>query len=218
MAREDTQPRPKRTADPAPALAALRRLSQLKLVLGDNGEAKPKIIPLSNESADAFDEWRRDHLKEEVGGLLASCYGKSSGQVLRLSLIIEYLWWATMDPGTPEPEEISLAAVTGAAALMEDYLKPMAERVYGDASLPDRERRITTLARWVYKNRREVINARKDIEREGRLPGLRDSASIKAALDDLVEAGWLFPPDKPGGSGRPRVDYKTNSLIWVKSS
>ena len=71
-------------------------------------------------------------------------------------------------PALP-PSRITIQAVHAAAALIEDYFKPMAERVFGDAALPEADRLAATLARWILKERPKVVNAR-DLRRKARLP------------------------------------------------
>ena len=51
------------------------------------------------------------------------------------------------------PSRISCRAVNAAAALIEDYFKPMAARVYGDAALPEADRLAAVFARWILDER-----------------------------------------------------------------
>jgi hypothetical protein len=201
-------------------LEAFRRLVELPLVPGDgdNDAMQPFICPLADDAADSFHQWRREHSVAEVSGMLASAYGKAPGQLLRLALILEHLWWCapstSLSPVMP-PNRITIQAVHAAAALIEDYFKPMAERVFGDAALPEVDRLAATLARWILKERPKLVNAR-DLRRKARLPGLRDAAKVRLALGALVEADWLRPAFERSGDhgGRQREDYEVNPKLW----
>lgn len=85
------------------------------------------------------------------------------------------------------PSRISKAAVLAVIALVEEYFKPMAERVFGDAALPEGDRLAAVLARWVLKDRPEVMNAR-DLRCNARLPGLKEPEKVKLALKVLTKA------------------------------
>ena len=113
------------------------------------------------------------------------------------------------------PSRISKAAVLAAAGLVDDYLKPMAERVFGDAALPEGDRIAATVARWILRERPAVLNAR-DLRRKARLPGLREAEKVKLALNVLVEADWLRPVFGRAGdsTGRQREDYQINPRLY----
>jgi hypothetical protein len=205
--------RPVRHADSEAALEAFRRLVELPLVPGRGDEqSRPFICPLADDAAELFDQWRREHAAVEVSGAMASAFGKAPGHLLRLALVLEHLWWAGTAGIVMPPSRISRRAVSAAAALIEDYFKPMAERVFGDAALPEVDRLAATLARWILRERPEVVNAR-DLRRKARLPGLREAEKVKLALGALVEADWLRPPLQTGDRGRPRGDYAVNPKL-----
>lgn len=207
--------RPTRHANVELGRAALRKLIELPLVPGDDGAFRPFLCPLADDAAETFDQWRKEHSEVEVSGVLASSFGKSPGHLLRLALILEHLWWcAKMSPSMP-PSRISNAAVLAAAALVDDYFKPMAERVFGDAVLPEADRLAATLARWILRERPTVVNARA-LRRKARLPGLREAEKVKVALNALVEADWLRPVFSRSGdnAGRPREDYQVNPRLF----
>ncbi|MDR3448714.1 MAG: DUF3987 domain-containing protein, partial [Alphaproteobacteria bacterium] len=152
--------RPTRMAD-IPALeGAYRRLDGLQW--GHDAEGQPVAItlPLSAHAADLFEAWQRDNAEvdADASGLLKSFYGKLDGALLRLALTAELSAWAWR--GGDEPREISLATIEAAAEWIDDYAKPMAQRVYGDASLPMAERNAATLARYIVKAGLHTINRR----------------------------------------------------------
>ena len=211
---------PRRPKTRMPLIAqrlALKRLSDLEMDDPPPPQwiPRPVVLGLTEEATDRFEDWRREHAKgeEERAGLVASHFGKLPGLLLRLALVLEHLWWCG-DKGEP-PKRITEAAVTAAIGLIEDYWKPMAERTFGDAALPSNERKAATLARWLLKERPELVNAR-DLRKGVRLPGLREAADVDAAFAVLVEAGWVrLAPARDGGArGRPRKDYEVNPELY----
>ena len=153
--------------------------------------------------------------EQSTPGFLNSSIGKARGQALRLSLILEFLWWC--EKGGPEPEQISGAAMQAATGLMDGYFLPMAARVLGDASIPSDERNARTLAGWIRDTRPQFVNV-SAIRDVARLPGLRKTEDVKAACRFLVEAHWLAEPPRVGKSGRPRGDFLVNPGIWGHQS
>jgi hypothetical protein len=137
-----------RTPGVAWAIGALDRLRELDLMPGN--PSAPIMVPLSAEARDMIEEFGREmqQRQQHAGGLLRSVFGKARGQALRLGLVLEYMWWCAADGMAPPPTEISKRAFVAAAALMADYLLPMAERVYGDAAATKRERAAATLAQF----------------------------------------------------------------------
>jgi hypothetical protein len=204
--------RPTEISNQPAAVAALRRLSSLKLGADDLGAPVPRVLRLDEAAAALFQEWREEHHEgaELLVGPMGSAWGKMRGQLLRLSLVIEHLWFCGLQ-GSGAPEQVSKGAIECAAALMTDYFAPMAARVYGDASLPPQERGAATLARWILRERPRILNAR-DVRREARLPGLREADQVTAAIKTLEEANWLRAvPERDGDtSGRRRADYAVN--------
>jgi hypothetical protein len=207
--------RPQRLPNFAQARAALQKLIELPLVPAEDGGTRPFLCPLADDAADTFDQWRREHSEVEVSGALASAFGKAPGHLLRLALVLEHLWWCAKTAVALPPSRISNAAILAAAALIDDYFKPMAERVFGDAALPEGDRLAAIVAHWILRERPQTINAR-ELRRKARLPGLREADKVKLALTVLVEADWLRPAfDRSGTStGRPREDYLVNPRLY----
>jgi hypothetical protein len=163
-----------------------------------------------------FDAWRVHHFNDSqhTAGLVASAYGTMPGLAVRLALVLEHLWWAAEPDGTPEPPLVSRKALGAALDLIETYIKPMLLRVAGEAALPERDRDAAILARAILQRRPEVINARV-VRREWRLPGLRESARVDAAIAALVEARWLVLVEVPGNDpARRRKDYKVDQRVF----
>ena len=146
---------------------------------------------------------------------MRSALGKARGQALRLSLVLEFLWWCA-EPGIAGPPiRISAEAFSQAVRLMRDYFVPMAERTYGDAASTEAERNASMLAAWIKRERPDEVHVR-HLQRTIRLPGLRTAADIHAAAELLVDADWLSAPPKVTeyGPGRSRVAYAVNRRLF----
>jgi hypothetical protein len=209
--------RPSCTPDSGQLLRALRRLREMRMGTDEQGKEQPITIMLSDDAASLFDEWRGDNADEQAtaNGLYLSHLGKMPGMVLRLALVLEHLTWSVSAEGTPEPPSISISSVGYAAHLVDSYFKPMAERAYGEAALPESERNASTLAKRIFKDHPTQINAR-EVRREWKLPGLKTANQVKAACNELVTAGVLHPnPSREGdGPGRNKSDFLVNPKIW----
>jgi hypothetical protein len=202
------------TPDTAWAIDALDRLRELDLQA--DKPPKPIKVPLSSEARQMMEVFAREmqERKGAAGGLLRTAYGKARGQVLRLALNLEFLWWCGDTGMTPPPMTISQRAFAAAALLVSDYFIPMAERIYGDAAATTAERNAATLARWLRKTRPDEVHVR-NLQREVRLPGLKSADDIRAAADVLVEADWLRSPASGTEFGqRGRISYAVNPRLW----
>jgi hypothetical protein len=196
------------------ALAALDRLRELDLRPGN--PPHPIMVPLTNEARSMIEEFGREMQERQssAGGLLRSALGKARGAALRLSLVLEHLWWCGEDGIAPPPNAISARAFAAAALLLGEYFVPMAERVYGDAATSRADRNAATLARWIMRNRPTEVHVRQ-VQRVVRLPGLRSADDIHAAAAVLVEADWLAPPARGTEFGqRGRSAYPINPRLW----
>jgi hypothetical protein len=209
---------PFRLADQAPrtewSIGALDRLRELDLQAGD--PPSPIMVPLTERARSMIETFGREmqHQQLAAGGLLRSAIGKARGQALRLALGLEMLWWCGEEGMTPPPVEISERAFTAAAAMLEDYFMPMAERVYCDAAATERERGAATLARWVIRNQPRELHVR-HLQRDIRLPGLRTADQIRNAAEVLVEADWFRAPVPGSEFGqRGKVAYPVNPRLW----
>ncbi|MEH6477304.1 MAG: DUF3987 domain-containing protein [Sneathiella sp.] len=204
--------RPKSTISMVEAETAFHWLHQLAMKPDETGDVSQGIVRLDPKATDFFQDWRQAHAANQPDGNIASWWGKMPGVCLRLALCFEYAGLAS----TVRQENfvVSHAAIEAATVFIEDYLKPMAERTYGDASLPQEERNAAVLAKWITKNRIERINTR-ELQRQVRLPGLRKAAEIRPAIEVLVDAGWLrAEPTRAGESkGRGASDYAVNPKL-----
>jgi hypothetical protein len=132
---------------------------------------------------------------------------------LRLSLVLEFLRWAANPGYSRPPSSIGVDALSAACRLVADYFMPMAERVYGDAAVPEAERNAITLARWIHKTKAKEVNTR-SLQRDARLPGMRTADTIKVACATLIDADWLRPPAPGSRRAKAKSDYPVNPIIW----
>ena len=197
------------------AINSLDKLRELDLTA--ENPPQPILLPVAAAAVSTIEELGRNMQQRQrwAGGMLCSAFGKARGHVLRLSLTLEFLWWCGAPGFEAPPAEISEAAVAAADLLVDDYFVPMAERVYGDAALPEVERLTTTLARWIKRQQPvpETVNAR-NIQR-AKLPGLREAVKVATATNNLIDADWLRPiPNRAGGTpGRQRADFAVNPRL-----
>lgn len=198
------------------AVEAFDRLRMLEMTAATEAgsPSEPIMVPLSDAARDHLEKFgcEMQERQEAAGGLLNSALGKARGLALRLSLVLEFLWWAAEDGMAPPPMKIGEKAFLAAAALVGQYLMPMAEGVYGDAAATPRTRNTATLARWIVKTRPSEVHVR-HLQRAVRLPGLAEAAAIHEACDGLIEAGWLVAPPTQGTPGRPRAAYEVRKEL-----
>ena len=215
-----TPSRPRFRPDNDLVTSALRKLYALSFQPADeaNGSSRPVILPIDADVLDSFQEWRRQHhdASQAASGLMASALGKMPGQALRLALVLELIWWAA-SPGTAQaPEQVSARALGTALDLIEGYFKPMLTRVLGEAAQPLADRNAAVLARAILSRSKLVYANAREIQRDWRLPGLREAGPVKAAISALEEAGWLKATGGREGAtpGRQRADFAVNPLVY----
>lgn len=209
--------RPTQCADMAALERAYRHLEGLAWGQGCDGQPVHVTLPLSRSAADLFEAWQSDNAEADAdaGGLLKSFYGKLDGALLRIALTAELAAWAWGDGD--EPRDVSMATIEAAAEWIDDYAKPMAARVYGDAAMPAAERNAAILARYIAKAGLRTFNKR-DLKRsphKSALPTLRDAEPMNKALEVLCDAGWIqFAGSRDGeGAGRLSGDYRVNPAV-----
>ncbi len=194
----------------------ITRLAELEMGVDEHGEKEPVVVPLVPGAVDALERFAQEMAvrAKSVGGLYAGTVGKAGGHALRLSCIIEFLRWASGQRDAHPPTAISLSAVVTACAMMDEYFLPMAERVLGDAVLPDAERDAMTLGRklreMVRSEGKLTFNAR---ELRRQIGGPFREAKVMTAACAVLEEGGLVRscPSRAGASkGRQKADYEIN--------
>lgn len=175
-------------------LRVFRRLRTLEL----DERGKPVLIPLTPEAQELFFQMRLefDRLGEAAHGVMAAWIGKAAGFVGRLALVLQLLDWAFADCDGAEPTEIPASVVARAGVLVQNYLLPHAERVFGDLAAPPAQRRVAALARLILRERETHLSPRGISQKK--IPLLRKAEEVREALELLAEAHWVYK-----NSGRP---------------
>ena len=198
--------------------AAYARLDQLAWAEGETGELVAKILRLDDDASAVFSDWEITNAQTDAEGssLYAAFAGKLSGAVLRLALVAELTEWAFNGGG--EPATISLRSLSAAIEWCEDYAKPMAQRVYGDAAVSVADRNASLFARYVLKNGFRTVNMRemRQHPHKGHLKPLQAKGAMDEVFKIMQDAGWLRPAFSRGGEtpGQPRKDYEVNPLLF----
>lgn len=176
---------------------------------------KGTFMPMrfSPQAADEFFEFVLYANKRcaEAHGTMAGWIGKGEGIVARLAVTFTLLDWAAHGTG-PAPYVVEVGAVQRACELWAQYLLPMARRAFGDAARPVVERNAIALLKEIRKRKEHVVNTRA-ITHEWKLAGFTDAKIVDAALEYLVEAGWVFFAGRSTG-GRPTKDWRVNFKLW----
>ena len=206
--------RPRAIADVAQLERVYRRLLGLQPLRDGDGRALPGTVMLSDAAARVFEAWicDNDDAVREASGLYKGFLGKLRGMVLRLALTAELLAWAAGEG--PEPAAVSAETLIAVLGFVDDYAKPSALRVFGDAALPASERDAAALAKYIRKVGAQRLNAR-DLRRNGGIPTLKAAADVEAAIEVLVDANWLRAVPLRSGVplGRPSKDYLVNPAV-----
>ena len=206
--------RPCGVADVALLEHVYQRLLRLQPGRDEEGQAVPIVLMLDDAAGVIFEEWIRDNdtVIREAAGLYKGFLGKLRGMVLRLSLVAELLAWAAGNG--PEPTAIRAETVVSVLGFVDDYAKPSAVRVFGDAALPLSERNAAALGKHIVKSKAQRINLR-DVRRSSGIATLKIAADVDAAAEALAEAGWLRPaPTRTGDRpGQATKDYLVNPAV-----
>jgi hypothetical protein len=163
------------------AIACLDRLRTLNLAAHE-GSPAPEMVPLAEDAVKQLEQFAGalQERKEAAAGLIKSAIGKMRGLTLRLSLVLEHLYWCVEDVYGPPPAFIRKETLFAAAKFIAAYAILMAERTYGDAGCTWLDRNTTTLARWIAKKRPNAIHVR-EMQRAIRLPGLTNPRRLQSA-------------------------------------
>lgn len=193
---------------------ALRRLLHLPGI-----EGIPLACPINSAALPTLESWvgaKREAAGAEPG-IWGEWLGKQGGIALRLALIFEHLWWAAEAPLEQSPPElVSATAFEAAAAFIDRYSVPMAERTLEMATRPAEDRAAVRLVGLLRKAGRGTFNARD--ARRGSLGAVGDLAkgSVMTGACEVLEAAHLIRHVgvRAGGShGRKSSDYEVNPLV-----
>jgi len=193
----------------------LNRLLNLSMYDDENGILQPTIIHFSEGAKNALNEFRKSvrELENKAEGLILSFLGKLPGIAVRLSLVIQYLDWAS--EGNSEPDQISSDTLDRAVSLVMNYLLPMAHRAYAEASVPEDLAKALRLVRCIRENSWKTLSTRDVLRRNIR--GLSKSADLNLILTQLEDGDVIHPinvaPSVNGG--RPIKKFTVNPAIFM---
>jgi Protein of unknown function (DUF3987) len=188
----------------------------------EKGKFSPRIIPLSSEAREVFEDYRRfvDHTKRSIEGREQQWLAKSETHVLRLAGTLAYLAWAEAAPGAGlesisaalEPNRIDAKFMINAVRLVQNYFWPHARAALRQIGLTDRHRHIRRILRWVRVNNRHEVSLR-DIRREA-LSEAVDVEQARDLIERMTAAGWLSAEPIAKTGGRPRERWTVNPQLF----
>jgi hypothetical protein len=193
-----------------------------------SGQFAPRIIPLSRDARDRFEEYRVwvDGVKRGLDGREQQWLVKSESQVLRLANTLTYLDWASLgdESGTGvgrisagmEPDEVPESCMVAATRLLCEYFWPHARAALRQIGLTDRHRHLRRALRWIKANGRTEVSL-KDIRREA-FGGALGAEQTRDLLDRLVTAGWLrSEKTDTGGAPVGALAHKSKNFLDRKN-
>lgn len=179
----------------------------------------PSVMVLDEAAKGTFGEWWKAHrtYTSQFDGPLAAFENKVPGTTLRLAGTRSLIAWACRDDDTLPPDTISREDVLAAITMVEDYLRPAARQIYGEAIVPGAEGGARQLAGWLLQHRPQRFNARA-LYRGRAIRGLTTAEDMSEATDHLTRANWVRPARKPGKVGRPLSDFLVNPTVlnWAE--
>ena len=185
--------------------AVFERLADLDTsALGTVDADDPDAIPWVRFDADAqrvFDAWDAEMQTRIRSGDLPEAFeshlSKYASLMPSVALILH------LANGDRDP--VSAAAATLAVRWCE-YLESHARRIYAMSTCPERQVALPLLRRLIEWPQDEPIRVRSI--RLNNWSGLSDSGSIEAAMELLMDAGWVqSSPHRSSSGGRPTVDF-----------
>jgi hypothetical protein len=201
--------RPKRAIKTSWADRAFDRL--YSILLPATG---PVLVDFDEPARNCLDDFRTwaHQCESQEAGLMVSFIGKTPGFVIRLSLILAYLDWAASDASEP-PTVISEEYVARAVRFVQTYALPMAKRTYAEASVPTEVRGAQQLADLIVREKISQLTIR-DVARRER-QGLKTTLEVEAALDVLIQGGWVTHESKRPGrqGGRGQQIYRVAARV-----
>jgi hypothetical protein len=184
----------------------LERLLSIPLAEDEDGDPRPRFLPLSSEARRLYVEWHDPHVAETVeveNDDLAAHFAKLKGLSIRVALVLSALRLIEHGSTTNIDADSMRRAIT-----ITDWLKGHARRAYALLAEADENRDVRVLIEWI-ERRGGATTVRELTHGPRRFRGNPESA--RSALDKLAEdglGGW----DRSGGKpGRPAERF---ALSW----
>jgi hypothetical protein len=179
----------------------------------------PAVMVMDEAAKGTFGEWWKAHRTRtsHFDGPLAAFENKATGTTLRLAGVRSLIAWACREDDTLPPDTIGQEDVLAAITMVEDYLRPAARQIYGEAIVPGAEGGTRRLAGWLLQHRPQRFNARA-LYRGRAIRGLSTAEDMAEATEHLTRANWVRPARKPGKVGRPLSDFLVNPTVlnWAE--
>lgn len=191
----------------------IHRLLGLEMAVDETGHACPWLVPFTEEARKLLDEFRLEmrNLEAKEEGLMLSLIGKLPGVVVRLSLVLALMEWASEEAELPK--EVGPDHFRRATCFVQDYLLPMARRAYIGNSGHKAQRSARALLALIREEDWQRFTAR-EVRRKQR-SHLQEMERINAALKVLEAADLIKAVDVPSGSkgGVPARIYSVNPTV-----
>jgi len=191
----------------------LEALLALPAAVDEQGDPRPRLIPIGQEAKALWVEWHDRHARELVdisNDDLAAHYAKLKGACARIALLFACVEVAA---GGGAFAYISADAMRRAIAVVE-WFKGEGRRVYAVLGESEEDRARRQLIEWI-ERRGGAVTVRELTHSLQQYRGRTDAA--KADLDALAKAGcgaWEHPaPGPKGGRPSPRFVLATDDTV-----
>jgi hypothetical protein len=199
----------------AAVAAVFDRLYGLTHETTDEGDEKPRVLPLTDDGKRAWVTFYNEHATEQVelSGDLSAAWSKLEGYAARLALVIHLTRWAAGDATLIDPARVDEASIA-AGVVLARWFGDEARRVYTILSESDDDREARRLVEWI-ERKGGTVTAR-DLT-HGIRAYRKNPDAAERALFGLVEAGigrWVLDDQSPKG-GRPAQRFRLVSTVTV---
>ncbi len=178
-------------------------------------ETTRSLCPSTRTLSHALDRFIGDKegQRKDADGRLVSFLGKARGSVVRLTLVIALMRWASGE--RDQLDRLTADDVHRAILLFNEYLLPMARRTYAGPSRPE-ETAARSLYELIIEWGKASFTVREVQQKHRRL--LKYAKQIREACHVLQEAGIVRRLDaQPGpNGGRPSERYAVNPAVLPK--
>ena len=190
-----------------------------RLLISDDFSAVP-YCRVSPEAHQVFSEWHARTVLSTRGEQARYTHrfgrrvGKYPGLAARLALelhLFEAVAARTAHAAKVQVRVVDSALIARVVRLMDEYVLPMEERVYGAYAVAPEAEGARRIARWIRGERPEKFTAREIRRHEW--SDLDNPMNVAAALEWLCSRGWLREADPVRRVGRPSDVFLVNPRV-----
>ena len=207
--------RPISWADESFVERMLQRLIDLKMKTNERDEVKPWLMRFTEEACNRLDAFRLKTREWEgiSEGLMVSFVGKLSGLVVRISLVLAFLDYASK--GGEKPTEITEEYFGKAEDFVENYLLPMAQRAYANASVQKDEKASLKLVALIREKEWKQFSVREVLRLN--CVGLSRKEELDPAINILDQADCIRKLQVSSGpkGGRQKRIFEVNPSVLL---